>query len=121
MCIALIGGMDRLERVYEQEAQRFGVKLKVFTRTTKNLGEKIGTADAIIVFTNKVSHTSRREVVSEAKNRVFRFCSAMHAASVRYVSVLIVSVRDLFQEVSYEKKFAGRKCIQYALAECSRC
>lgn len=69
MCIALIGGMDRLERVYEQEAQRYGVRLKVFTKTKKNLGERIGSADAVIVFTNKVSHTSKREVMNEAKKQ----------------------------------------------------
>lgn len=69
MCAARIGGMDRLERVYEQEADRFGVKLKVFTKITKNLGEKIGNAHAVIVFTNKVSHTSKREVMYEAKKQ----------------------------------------------------
>ncbi len=81
MCIALIGGMDRLERVYEQEAKRFGVKLKVFTKPTKNLGERIGGSDAVIVFTNKVSHTSKREVMNEAKKQSIQVMQC-HACGV---------------------------------------
>lgn len=85
MCVALVGGMDRLERVYEQEAERFGVKLKVYTKITRNLGEKIGSADAVIVFTNKVSHTSKREVMNEAKRHNLRVmqCHACGVCSLR--------------------------------------
>jgi len=32
MCVALIGGMDRLERDYETEARKHGVELRVFTK-----------------------------------------------------------------------------------------
>lgn len=85
MCIALVGGMDRLERMYSEEAERFGVKLKVFTKTTKNLGERIGSADAVIVFTNKVSHTSKREVMIEAKKQSIQVmqCHACGICSLR--------------------------------------
>jgi len=41
MCVALIGGMDRLERHYVVEAGRFGVELKVFTKFKANIPLKI--------------------------------------------------------------------------------
>jgi hypothetical protein len=44
MCIALIGGMDRLERCYVMEAERVGISLKVFNgqgaRLTSRMGKK---------------------------------------------------------------------------------
>jgi hypothetical protein len=69
MCIALIGGMDRLERNYIKEAESFGVKLKVFTKSKKEIASKVKNVDALIVFTNKVSHKLKNEVVSIAKER----------------------------------------------------
>jgi len=69
MCVALVGGMDRLERQYINEAERAGVDLKVFTKPEANMASKIGSVDAVIIFTNKVSHRAKKEVVSIAKAR----------------------------------------------------
>ncbi len=96
MCIALIGGMDRLERDYEQEAEHFGVRLKVFTKTTNDLGEKIGKADAVIIFTNKVSHASKREVMKEAKKRSINVVQR-HACGV-------CSLRQCLQQICAQEK-----------------
>ena len=63
MCAALIGGMDRLKADYIKTAKRHGVKLKVFTGKERKISGKIGTADMVIMFTNKVSHEARREVM----------------------------------------------------------
>ncbi len=69
MCIGLIGGMDRLERHYTEEAQKFKVELKVFNKYETNLFKKIQHVDALIIFTNKVSHGARKEAVHVARNR----------------------------------------------------
>jgi hypothetical protein len=61
MSVALIGGMDRLVRGYITEAQRLGINLKVFTKPVKNLHSRIGDVEAIIVFTDKVSHQLKDE------------------------------------------------------------
>lgn len=68
MCIALIGGMDRLERHYIEEAEKLGVNLRVFTRQEANIGSKIRNADAMVIFTNKVSHTLKAQAVREARS-----------------------------------------------------
>ena len=69
MCIALIGGMDRLERQYKNEAEKMGINLKIFTRSEASIGSKIRNMDALVIFTNKVSHRAKREVMNIAKAR----------------------------------------------------
>ena len=69
MCIALVGGMDRLKRHYINEARQFGVELKVFTKHKAGILSKIRNVDAIVIFTNKVSHTAKKEVVNVAKTK----------------------------------------------------
>lgn len=69
MCIALIGGMDRLERHYRNEAERSGVEVMVFNRADTGLAAKIRNVDALVVFTNKVSHRARQEAMNAAKSR----------------------------------------------------
>lgn len=68
MCIALIGGMDRLERHYIEEAKKMGVDLRVFTRQEANIGSKIKNADAMVIFTNKVSHKVKAQAIKEARS-----------------------------------------------------
>ena len=67
MCIALIGGMDRLERHYINEAERFGIDLKVFNKSEIGITPKIKNVDAVVIFTNKVSHRVMREAMNAAK------------------------------------------------------
>ena len=69
MCIALIGGMDRLERHYRNEAEKFGVDLKVFNTSEIGIASKMKNADAVVIFTNKVSHRARKEVMNTARLR----------------------------------------------------
>ncbi len=69
MCVGLIGGMDRLKRHYVKEAEKFDVELKVFNRWEVNLSKKINYLNALIVFTDKVSDTARKEAMDVARNR----------------------------------------------------
>lgn len=69
MCVALVGGMDRLERHYTNEAEKFGIELKVFTRSEAGIASKVKHVDALIIFTNKVSHQVKGEIMNVAKAR----------------------------------------------------
>lgn len=69
MSILLLGGMDRLERHYFNEASQRCINLKVFTRPTKDINKKIGRVDAIVIFTDKVSHSMRHEIVNFARSK----------------------------------------------------
>ena len=67
MCIALIGGMDRLEKHYREEAERAGMSLMVFSRSQTNIAAKLKKADLMVIFTNKVSHRVKVEAMQVAK------------------------------------------------------
>lgn len=78
MSIALIGGMDRLERHYRQEAARSGVELRVFSQSENNIAAKLKRFDVLVIFTNKVSHRVRNEAMAAARLNdipVFQFHS----------------------------------------------
>jgi len=68
MCVALIGGMDRLERQYLEEAAKLGIDLRVFTRTEAGISSKIRNVDAMVIFTNKVSHQVKKQAVNMARS-----------------------------------------------------
>ena len=63
MCVTLIGGMDRLKQDYIAAARQGGATLKCISRNERNFMDKIGNPDAIIVFTNKVSHEAKRKAL----------------------------------------------------------
>jgi hypothetical protein len=60
MCIAVIGGVKRLEPHYLREGERMGIELRLFNDPGAEVTEKIARADAVIIFTNMVSHNARR-------------------------------------------------------------
>lgn len=67
-CVALVGGMDRLEQHYKTEAARLGVALMVFSALEGRTVSKIKGADAVVIFTNKISHNLKREAVKAARS-----------------------------------------------------
>jgi hypothetical protein len=96
MCVALIGGMDRLERQYINEAERVGVDIKVFTKPEANMASKIGRVDAVVIFTNKVSHKAKRDVMNVAKARKIPV--------FMYHSCGICTLRDCLSCIKREKE-----------------
>lgn len=69
MCVTLIGGMDRLQKDYIAAAKENGHSLKCISRNERNFIDKIGNPDAMIVFTNKISHEAKRKAVQVARSR----------------------------------------------------
>ncbi len=67
MCVALVGGMDRLKRDYEGVAKQFGVRLKLFTGKEACLMERLGSPDMAVLCTRMVSHNAKTEVVQRSR------------------------------------------------------
>jgi len=88
MCVALIGGMDRLERHYINEAEKVGIELRVFNKSEADMALEIKHVDAVVIFTNKVSHRAKREVMNIAKSR--------NIPVFMYHSCGICTLRDCF-------------------------
>lgn len=81
MSIILIGGMDRLERHYQNEANERGINLKIFTKPKKEVVKKIGKVDAIVIFTDKVGHSLKSEVTNYARAKGIP-CFMYHSCGV---------------------------------------
>ena len=88
MCVALIGGMDRLERHYREEAGKAGIELRVFNKAENGIASKIRNVDALVIFTNKVSHRVKKEAMNTAKR--------MNIPVLQYHSCGICTLRDCF-------------------------
>jgi len=87
--IALIGGMDRLERQYKNEAEKMGINLKIFTRSKAGIASKIRYMDVLVIFTNKISHRAKREAMNVAK--------AQNTPVFLYHSCGVCTLRDCFR------------------------
>ena len=96
MCVALIGGMDGLERHYISEAEKFGIELRVFTKSESQIASKIKNMDALVIFTNKVSHRVKKEAVNIAKAR--------NIPVLIYHSCGVCTLRDCFSCLENKKK-----------------
>ncbi|AMV70552.1 hypothetical protein JCM30471_25460 [Desulfuromonas carbonis] len=67
MQISLIGGLDRLQRHYREEAQKLGIELRVYNTAETNLAAKVSHCQAVLLLTGKISHRARREVMKVAR------------------------------------------------------
>lgn len=68
MSVIIIGGNERMERLYAEACLEHGCKrAKVFTKTSGDMKKKLGAADLYILFTNTVSHKMVISALGEAK------------------------------------------------------
>ena len=67
MSVVIVGGHDRMVQQYKQVCKAHRCKAKVFTKKAGNLGNQIGSPDAIIIFTNTVSYQMVKSAVTEAE------------------------------------------------------
>lgn len=69
MSIVLVGGMDRLGDKYQKEAKNLGMDLKIFSQAKQNMEMRIKHADAVVIFTNMISHQARHDAFNAAKKQ----------------------------------------------------
>ena len=68
MSVIIIGGNERMERLYSNTCFEHGCKrAKVFTRANGEMKKKLGAADLYILFTNTVSHKMVTSALCEAR------------------------------------------------------
>ena len=82
MTVAVVGGLDRLERHYTALAKEHaGLKIKVYSQLKPRMSEKIASADGVVLVTNVVSHNAAREVYRLARDKGLSIVPC-HRASV---------------------------------------
>lgn len=67
MSLAIIGGLDRLKRVYKSQGSRMGFKVKLFGQRVPAMGKRLSGVDVIVVFTGTVAHDMAAEAARTAK------------------------------------------------------
>ena len=93
MCVAVIGGMDRLKRHYMNEAERLGITLKVFTKSETEITKKINRVDAVIIFSNKVSHKAKTETMKAIKTKAIPFVMH-HSCGLSSLKNILSDLKD---------------------------
>lgn len=90
MSVVIIGGNERMERMYINMCKNHGYSAKVFTKTKRNLKNRLGTPNLVIFFTSTVSHNMVNCVMCEAKK-----CSACikqcHSSSLSALDSLLTA------------------------------
>lgn len=76
MSVVIVGGNDRMARMYVDVCKTYGCKAKVFIHLQSEFRRKIGTPDLVILFTSTVSHKMVNCALCEAKR-----CNAVVARS----------------------------------------
>ena len=68
MSVVIIGGNECMERRYCELCKNYGCKAKVFCKPCASMGDRIGKADMIILFTHTVSHKMVQSVMKNARS-----------------------------------------------------
>jgi Uncharacterized protein conserved in bacteria (DUF2325) len=69
MHISVVGGMARLEPHYRKEVEKLGYELRIYNKPESRMASKIANSEVVVLFTGKVSHEARNQVVAAAKGR----------------------------------------------------
>ncbi len=69
MSIVIIGGNECMECRYKNLCKKYNCRVKVFTKMSGTLKNKIVTPDLLVLFTSTVSHKMVTCALCEAKKR----------------------------------------------------
>ena len=85
--LVIIGGHDCMACKYKDLCEQYNCKAKVFTQVPKNLEQKIGCPDMVVLFTNTVSHRMVNCAVAEAKRKKINVvrCHTSSAAALKQI------------------------------------
>ena len=67
MSVAIVGGLDRLKRLYEKKCMDMGYQVKVFSQRVPNLANRMHGVNGIIIFTGAVAHPMVAEAARVAR------------------------------------------------------
>ena len=56
MSIAILGGLDRLKKSYEQKGRDLGYNVKVFSQRVPNMAQRLTGVNGIVIFTGTIAH-----------------------------------------------------------------
>lgn len=69
MSVAILGGLDRLKKFYEQKGKDLGYSVKVFSQRVPNLAQRLSGVNGIVIFTGTIAHHMVEDANRVAKKR----------------------------------------------------
>ena len=93
MSVVIIGGNDRMERLYKEACKNYGFKAKVFTKVKGDFKQQIGSPDLMILFTNTVSHKMINCALCKAKNCCTKI-ERSHSSSLASLNCILSSYSE---------------------------
>jgi hypothetical protein len=99
MSIIIIGGNERMERLYADICKEHGCRAKVYTKISGDLKKMLGNADLYVLFTSTVSHKLVQCALCQAKktNACVERCHSSSLSSLRTI------LKNYYPEVNGEK------------------
>jgi hypothetical protein len=67
MTIAVLGGLDRLKRSYEEKGKELGMNIRVFSQGIPNMTQRLSQVNGIVILTGTVGHRMVGEALKAAK------------------------------------------------------
>jgi len=92
MSIVVIGGHDRMKKLYQEEGEKLGYKVKVFTYSPPQLEKSIGCPDYMVIFTDVVSH--------KLINAALKICRKKKVPNIRLHNSSLKSMRTALEQVA---------------------
>lgn len=93
MSIILVGGHDRMHEMYRSVGDKHGHRMKIFTQMPAKFEKAIGTPDAMVLFTNTVSHKMVKTAMKEAKRKNIPVIRC-HTSSARSLEQSIMTLEN---------------------------
>ncbi len=69
MSVLILGGHECMEREYKQMLREKGYSTKIYTKMPSGLKKRIGSPDAIVLFTSTISHSMAEMAIRDAKKK----------------------------------------------------
>ena len=88
MSVVIIGGNDRMTRLYEDTCRSYGCKAKVFIHLKSEFRRKIGTPDLVILFTSTVSHKMVKCALNDIKGKKTTVARSHSSSAVALKNIL---------------------------------
>lgn len=91
MSVVIVGGHERMERIYKDLGKKYGCKIKVFTHMETNFNKRVGNPDYIFMMTDTMSH--------KLLNNVSKITKQKSIPSYKIQSASINSLEEVIKKI----------------------
>lgn len=91
MCVAIAGGVKKMECEYIRLTRKHGVKCKLFNQKVPEFNKRIENVDAVILFTGTVSHKMARSCCQVCKKNSI-VLKRVHSSSINQLEKVLSEI-----------------------------